>query len=174
VVDLVKRFLEHRDGIFGFILALARDREAAEEVFQEVGLAVVQEFGRGTDVQRFLPWVHEIARRRVAAHFRRVARGPELATPASLEDVVSQAFEEHAGSARAVAARQEYLKLCLEELPPTQRAMIEQHYTERAPIARIAESLAWSAGAVKVALWKARRRLEACIDGKVEAARHGE
>lgn len=173
-MDLVKRFLEHRDGIFGFILTLTRDREAAEEVFQEVGLAVVQESGRGTSVERFLPWVHEMARRRIAAHFRRGARRPEVPAPASLDDVVSQAFEEHAGNARAVVARQEYLKLCLEELPPTQRTMIDQHYTGRLPIARIAESLAWTAGAVKVALWKARRRLEACIDGKMEAARHAD
>ena len=72
--DLVKLLLEHRDGLLGYVLALTRDRAAAEEVFQEVGLAVVEEAGRATRVAKFLPWVHEMIRRRVAEHFRKNSR----------------------------------------------------------------------------------------------------
>jgi RNA polymerase sigma-70 factor (ECF subfamily) len=165
--DLVRLLLEHRDGILGFIFALTRDREAAEEVFQEVGLAVVEEAGRKAEVQRFLPWVHELARRRVAEFFRKKARRRAFERLDSLDDVVAQAFQENAAEIKAHLLRQDYLAECLEELAPTQRQMVEQRYRDRAPIRDIAESLAWTDGAVKVALWKARRRLKECVDGKM-------
>ena len=79
--DLVRQLLEHRDGLFGFILALTHDREAAEEVFQEVGLAVVEEAGKGTQVQRFLAWAHEMARRRIAEYYRKSSRRRSLGSP---------------------------------------------------------------------------------------------
>jgi RNA polymerase sigma-70 factor (ECF subfamily) len=165
--DLVKTLLEQRDGLFGFILALTHDRGAAEEIFQEVGLAVVEEANRKTEVERFLPWVHEIARRRVAEHFRKSSRRDAIERSESLDEVVAQAFEESAGDPKASLARQESLSECLEELPSTQREMIEQRYRDRASLRDIAASLSWTDGAVKVALWKARRRLEDCVDGKL-------
>ncbi len=165
--DLVRMLLEHRDGIFGFTLALTRDREAAEEVFQEVGLAVVEEANRRTAVERFLPWVHELARRRVAEHFRKRSRRSGIERAESLDEVVARAFEENAGDPAALHARREYLAECVEELPPTQREMIERRYRDLASVRDIAGSLSWTDGAVKVALWKARRRLAACVDGKL-------
>ncbi len=165
--DLVRVFLEHRDGLFGFLLALTHDREAAEDVFQEVGLAVVEEANRGTAVERFLPWVHELARRRAAEHFRKRARRNAVERSESLDDVVAQAFEENAGNPKAFLDRQGYLSECMEELPPTQREMIERRYRDRSSVRDIAASLSWTGGAVKVALWKVRRRLADCVDGKM-------
>ena len=165
--DLVKLFLEHRDGVFGYVLALTRDRAAAEEVFQEIGLAVVEEAGKGAEVLRFLPWVHEMARRRVAEHFRKNARRNAFARLDSLDEVVGQAFEENAPGLDERARRQDCLSECLDELPDTQREMVEQRYRERASILQIARSHDWTEGAVKVALWKARRRLEGCVESKM-------
>lgn len=169
-VDLVKSLLEHREGLFGFVMALTHDRDAAEEVFQEVGLAIVEEARRGTPVQKFLPWVHEMARRRVAEHFRKRARGRSIARLDSLDDAVSLAFQECLTDPRAGGERQGFLEECLEELPPTQREMIDRRYRDRDSIGSIARALEWTEGAVKVALWKVRRRLEGCIEGKLGGA----
>jgi len=168
--DLVKLFLERRDGVLGYVLALTRDRAAAEEIFQEIGLAVVEEAGKGSAVERFVPWVHEIARRRVAEHFRKTARRREVARLESLDEVVGQAFEENACSAEERGRRHDTLGECLDELPATQREMIERRYRQEATIPQIARSMDWSEGAVKVALWKARRRLEGCVESRMEEA----
>ncbi|MBI4566509.1 MAG: sigma-70 family RNA polymerase sigma factor [Planctomycetes bacterium] len=169
--DLVKLLLEHRDGLFGFILALTRDREAAEEVFQEVSLAVVEESNRRTHVAQFLPWVHEIARRRVAEHFRKNARRNAIERRESLDDVVGQAFEENVTDVHAHLRRQDYLDQCTEEPPHMQRQMIRKRYRDRASIKKIAEAFDWTKEAVKVSLWNARRRLAACIDEKMRLPR---
>lgn len=169
--NLIKLLLEHRDGIFGFILALTHDREAAEEVFQVVGLAVVEEANQGAEVTHFLPWVHELARRRVAEHFRKSARWKSMARADSMDEAVGQAFEENAADSETILLRQEHLTRCLEELPPAQRQMIEQRYQDKATIRSIAEALDWTDGAVKVALWKVRRRLAGCIDDRMAPSR---
>ena len=164
--DLVKLLLEHRDGLFGYLLALTRDRAAAEEVFQEVGLAVVEEAGRGARVAKFLPWVHEMARRRVAGYFRKSSRRA-FARLDSLDEIVGVAFEENETSVDARLRREDCLTECLDELPGTQREMVDRRYRDEASIPEIARALDWTEGAVKVALWKTRRRLEGCVEGKM-------
>ena len=64
-------FLKTRQTLLGFIFALTRDHEVAEEVFQEVALAILQEASKGIVVERFLPWAREIVRRRVASFYLR-------------------------------------------------------------------------------------------------------
>ena len=159
--------LEHRDGLVGFTLALTHDREAAEEIFQEVGLAVVEESKKGTAVAKFLPWAHELIRRRVAEHYRKRAR----VRAETLDEAVAQAFVENPLDASLHGQRQDHLGDCLEHLSPVQRRMIEGRYRDRAPIREIARGVDWTEGAVKVALWKARRQLARCIEGKLGGGR---
>jgi RNA polymerase sigma-70 factor (ECF subfamily) len=164
--DLVGTFLQHRDALLGFILALTHDREAAEDIFQEVGVAVVQEAGRGTKVDRFLPWVHEIARRRVAEHFRKSARQSDLDRAASLEGAVARAFEEYAADPGEIRLGQRHLEECLEGLSPAQRDLIDRRYRDHQPLREIALAAGSTEGSVKVLLWRARRMLAGCIEGK--------
>jgi len=168
--DLVRQLLEHRDGLFGFVLALTHDREAAEEIFQEVGLAVVEEAGKKTAVARFLPWVHELARRRVAEYYRRHSRRRAMEQSEPLEAIVSQAFQEGAGDPTAVSARQGHLEDCLDELPEAQRELIARRYREHSPLKEIADAARSTEGSIKVLLWRARRQLARCIEGKMSSA----
>jgi len=74
--ELAKSLLENRRAIFGFVFALTRDFEAAEEVFQEVSLAILDEAARGTQPEDFLAWSRELARHRVADFYRARRRAP--------------------------------------------------------------------------------------------------
>src|SRR5436190_2271776 len=165
--DLIRQLLEHRDGLFGFVLALTHDREAAEEIFQEVGLAVVEESAKKTDVLRFLPWVHELARRRVAEYYRRSSRRRALEHSEPLDEAVSLAFQEGAADPAALNLRQEHLETCLEDLAPAQRTLIERRYRDHTPLRDIAERTDSTEGSIKVLLWRARRQLARCIEGKM-------
>ena len=172
--DLARQLLEHRDGLFGFVLALTRDREAAEEIFQEVGLAMVEEGMRGTQVLRFLPWAHEMIRRRTAEYYRKSSRRRTFEHSEPLDEAVALAFQEHAADPAALRQRKDHLEECLEELPPAQRAMIEKRYRDRLPLNKVAAAVAWTLGSVKVGLWKARRQLGRCIEGKMASVGGGD
>jgi RNA polymerase sigma-70 factor (ECF subfamily) len=171
--DLVRQLLEQRDGLFGFILALTRDREAAEEIFQEVGLAVVEESTKKADVSRFLPWVHELARRRVAEFYRRRSRRRAMEQSEPLDDAVSLAFQENAADPAAIGLRQQHLESCLDDLSPEQRTLIERRYRDHAPLREIASKASSTEGTIKVLLWRVRRQLARCIEGKMSSAGGG-
>jgi RNA polymerase sigma-70 factor (ECF subfamily) len=171
--DLTRKFLEHRDGLLGFILALTHDREAAEEIFQETGLAIVQEAGRGTRVDLFLPWAHEIARRRVAEYFRKHARRSSIEHAAVVDEAVSLAFEENAADPLVLQGSRKHLEDCLEGLSKDQKTLLDRRYRDRAPLRDIARDADITEGSVKVLLWRLRRQLARCIEGKINAAEEG-
>ena len=50
--QLVKQFLDHRDVILGFILALTRDHAVAEEIFQDVAMVILEEARRAIQSDR--------------------------------------------------------------------------------------------------------------------------
>lgn len=88
---LVKQLLQNRRRIFGFIYTLTRDVDTAEEIFQEVSVAVLEESSMRPDVARFLPWVCEVARHRVADYYRNRRRRPPVST--LLTEAAAEVFE---------------------------------------------------------------------------------
>lgn len=166
---LVRDLLDRRDQLLGMLLAQTRDYDVAEEVFQEMALEVVKEAGRGTQVERFLPWIREVARRRLAEYFRRRARrGAEL-LPGALVDSIGMAFEEEEVSADENRARQKALLECIERLPSRSREVVRRRYGEWLPLERVAQAVAWKVSSVKVALSRARRALMECVERKIRA-----
>lgn len=164
--DLVRDFLEHRGLILGFIYALVRNPEIAEEVFQEVGLKVVEQAGKGTAVARFLPWVREICRNAVTDHFR--ARQRTAALPDSLAAVIAQSFDEH--EPQDVAARRAHLQSCMGLLTERMRDLVTRRYRDGVPLDELASGMGWKTESVKVALSRARKALAECVHTKLREA----
>lgn len=168
--ELVKRFLENRDVILGFIYALTRDYDVAEEIFQNVAVAILQESGRPTQVNHFLAWAREVARHRVADYFRQSTRRSAIEQPAgAMIEVIAQAFAENEVAPSASQQRMKSLLACLERLSGRSRQVIEGFYRDRQSIKDLAASLAWTEGSVKVALSRARKMLADCIQVKRRA-----
>lgn len=164
--ELAKRLLENRRAIFGFVFALTRDLAAAEEIFQEVSLAILDEAARGTRPENFLAWTRELARHRVADFYRARGRDP-LPLSESMVDAVSLSFDEGDLQPEAMQARRTSLLECLARLPARARELVEQRYRDRRSPAQIAAAVGWKLSAVHVALSKARRTLAACVESRL-------
>ena len=160
----VKELLEQRRLVFGFIYALTRDVDAAEEVFQDLSVAILEEGARGTAVDRFLPWALGIARHRVSDFYRR--RGRRQPVPDVMAETVVDVFEQNAESREDAALRVRGLLDCVDHLPPRQRQMLELRYRDRKPVAKVASDVGWKPDAVKVALSKIRKALLHCLRDK--------
>ena len=93
--ELVRKFLENRETILGFIFALTRDHAAAEEVFQEVALVILEEAGKEAAIGNFLAWAREVARRRARDYFRKKSKLQWEPLDEPLEEMVAQAFSEN-------------------------------------------------------------------------------
>ena len=165
---ITRDFLQHRQALLGFIFALTRDQIAAEEVFQEVALAILEEAASGTKVDPFLPWAREIARRRVLEYYRKSSRR-EAVTPLSdaMIELVGRSFEENEEAPEQDSRRLSCLRECLEKLPARARQVIDLRYNVQLGIDRIAHSLAWQAGSIHVLLARTRKTLADCVRGKL-------
>src|SRR5947209_3246695 len=139
---LVKQFLEQRDVILGFILALTRDYDAAEEVLQEVALVILEEAGKQTVVGHFPSWAQGIARRRVADYYRKRNRRHAVEELAgSMTEVVCQAFAENEELLDRHQDRMKALMRCLTRLTGRSRDVIVGFYQRRQSIQQLAEAL---------------------------------
>jgi len=172
--ELVKRFLENRDVILSFIYALTRDYDAAEEIFQNVAVAILQESSRPARIDNFLGWAREVARHRVADYYRQQARRSAHEQPASgMIDVIAQAFAENEITASASHLRMKSLLECLERLTGRSRTLIEGFYRDRKSLRDLALLLDWKENSVKVALSRARKVLADCIALRVHVGEAG-
>ena len=72
----------HKSRIFAHIMKLVRDRELAEDVFQETFFKVIRSLKGGfyNEEDKFLPWVMRISRNMIIDHFRRTARVRTIST----------------------------------------------------------------------------------------------
>lgn len=164
--------LKYRQDLLGYIFALTRDYEIAEEIFQEVALVILNEAATGRKVRKFSAWAREIARRRVANFFRgNPRRSKTQPLEESMVESISSAFDEEAAEGSASdGLRLKFLRQCLEKLSRRAREAIDCRYRDRMQIAQIAAAMGWQVTAVNTALSKAKGSLAQCIGRKLRSA----
>jgi len=159
---LARLLLEHRDALFGYIIALVRNWSVAEELFQEVSLVVLEKGREGVTVERFGAWAREIARRMVLNYWKTTSRTRLILSDAAI-DSLDRAF--HARDEEAESRRHDRLlslRQCLKSLPEHLQRVVELRYHEALPLSQIARRLNRSAGSVQVALSRVRMKLLEC------------
>jgi RNA polymerase sigma-70 factor (ECF subfamily) len=98
-------YRRHRAALYRYVLRLSPTRADAEEIFQEVWMAVIQGRTRYVPTARFATFLFSIAHRRVADRLRQAARRPTGAMPEDVRDAgpTPLAQIENAALAQALA-----------------------------------------------------------------------
>ncbi len=162
--DLARQFVQHRDTLYGYVFALTRDHNAAEDILQDIGVSILTEAQRGTDPANFIPWARGLARHRVADHYRRQStRNRHEIHLEKFADAVDLAFSEQAPTPADNHCRLKLLRECLDRLTDRVRTIIDLRYSGQKSIDEIASSLSWTPASIKVALSRARRALADCV-----------
>lgn len=163
--DVSLLLIEHRTALLGYLLACVRNHADAEDLFQEVSLAAIKSAGQLRTRDGFLPWVREIGRRRVLAHFRTTKRLIPT-EPALLDRLAESAAElDRTGE---VPARIVALRSCLDELPSQTRLLIRLRYEDnRRSVESIANELGRSLHAAYALLKRSRVLLHECVTRKM-------
>ncbi len=80
---------KYKQRIYSFIYSKLRDREIADDVFQDTFIKVIQTLKKGAynEKGRFVSWVMRIAHNLIIDHFRRQQRMPMYDTYDSEQDV---------------------------------------------------------------------------------------
>ena len=168
---LIKQLLALQPQFMGYLMAMTRNLDAAEEIFQNVAVAML-ETPPTDEIRDFRAWAKEVVRRQALVWLRQQGRAHQRTRPVDggLFDLVCQSLDEEEPKAE-VDARQELeaLRRCLERAPDRIRALLIQRYHGRSTFAQIASTLGGSEGAVQRALSRARLSLRDCLRGLIRA-----
>jgi RNA polymerase sigma-70 factor (ECF subfamily) len=109
-------YRRHRAPLYRFIARQLRDRGEADEIFQEVWMAVVKGRARYQPSARFVTFLFAIAHRRLADRARKAVRRPQAPMPDDAPD--PGLGPAHLAESAALGAA---LAAALAALPPEQR-----------------------------------------------------
>ena len=155
----------HRSEIMATILAMIRDYDAAEEVFQDTALEIErskEKFRKGAD---FVPWARGIARNMVRRHYAAKARQPATVPMEALEylaDVVEKESEGLAWEAERAALRR-----CMDQLPERNRRIMEMKFGENLRGRAVATRLSLSEKSIRTIICRIKEELRRCIGQQV-------
>lgn len=165
--ELYKQFfqvyVQHQRQILGFLLAAVKDSYAAEDLLQEVALALWNNFDRYDSSRPFLPWAIGVARNHMRTYFRTLSRRPKFLSLDVAENLALAMKEEE----ESLIAERAALHECLQGLSSRHRDMLFWRYEQRMPLKAIAEKLGRSLSAANMALCRIRERLLACAERAV-------
>ena len=163
--------------LFAVVLRIQRDRALAEDLLQEIYVAVWKA-AAGFDAARSQPltWLTSIARNKAIDSLRRAQAQPQLESTTRAADddderpdAVEAAPDEGPGPlellGRASDARQ--LSQCMEHLSPPQRQSVALAFFDGLSHAEVAERLREPLGTVKSWVRRALMSLKGCLERSV-------
>ncbi|HEY5630362.1 MAG TPA: sigma-70 family RNA polymerase sigma factor [Candidatus Limnocylindrales bacterium] len=172
----------HADIVYGSVMRLIHDREAAEETVQDVYLAVWRNAGQYNPAAGgLLSWVLGIARNKAIDRLRAASRRPRLVVLGETDDEREAAMERAMATGRPTRSLGEadlgpeeaatrawakaVVRAALSAMPALERQAIRLAYDEGLTQAEIAERLGWPLGTVKTRTRRALLTLRAALEG---------
>lgn len=168
--DLVAALLvRHHHALYGYILACVRNPADADDVLQNMAMAVIEAESPPQSDEDFLRWAREIARRRVL-EFQRTSGRIRSIDPQLVERLVDASawLDENEGIDNLRLA----LSNCLDQLPDRSRELLLARYgTGREDIERLAKRFKRTVASLYQALYRIRDVLRDCVDRRLEIER---
>ena len=167
---VVKGLMKDRARLIAYIYAIVRDWHLAEDLFQDVSAVAVEKYDRIADSDHLLLWARKAARNKSLEALRK-----RKYTPLTLADDVIELLD---GSWLEIDRTDtdieiDYLRSCLETLSPKARKVVNLKYVEGFSGVQIAELVGSKVHSVYVALTRAHRSLEACVQKRRLREEHG-
>ncbi len=160
-IDWQAALAQHGRWLRTIAFSRLRDREAVDEVMQEVALAISRQPTAISDNSKIAPWLYRLVTRQVLLFRRRCGRQRKL-----LQGFAERMPERTASTVDAdpldwllADERRQMIRVAVERLPQHDATVLLLKYTENWSYAQIAEHLGVSQSAVESRLHRARARL---------------
>ncbi|MDG2380648.1 MAG: sigma-70 family RNA polymerase sigma factor [Pirellulaceae bacterium] len=171
---LIKRFLQHQNDFMSYLMAITRDLSAAEEIFQNAAIVVMERSVDDEPIRDFRAWSKEIVRRQALRHLRDESKNQWMRSlEPLLLDQITRVFLEDDSSEMHAKQQSLALRQCVSESSEVHRKMLALRYEQRASFADIGQAIDRSEMAVQRSLSRLRKRLYDCVQSKLRLAEHG-
>lgn len=159
--DLVNK---HKDMVFTLALRITGNREDAEEVAQDAFVKVYRSLGTFRHHAKFTTWLYRIVYNESISALRR--KQPEMAP---LGETMLENYSEDeimtSVSALEEDEQQQLILNALDQLPPSDQALITLFYLDDRNVGEISEITGLSFSNVKVRLHRIRKKLYTILNG---------
>lgn len=160
--DLRTLIQEHQVGIWRYLRVLGCDANVAEDLTQETFLAIIEKpFDHRTPAET-AAYLRTVARNLYVTHLRRSGRMISLEEMDLVDAAWKRLTGDDSGDALMIA-----LESCLQTLGDKSRQALELRFRDRLTRADMADSLGLSEDGTKNLLQRAKKKLKACIERKL-------
>jgi RNA polymerase sigma factor (sigma-70 family) len=158
----IKELLLYQGEFMAYLMAILRDFDAAEEVFQNAAVVIVEGATAGEPIRNFRAWAKEIIRRQALYRMRQEAQQARRFRPVTPElfEAITVAFLEEDEEERCEVRA---LRQCLDKLPPHQRELLVLRYERKQSFEQIGQTRGASPGAIQRSLSRIRLALHDCV-----------
>ncbi|MEL0095354.1 MAG: sigma-70 family RNA polymerase sigma factor [Planctomycetaceae bacterium] len=172
---LIKQYLQLRGEFMGYLYAITRDAELAEEVYQNAAIVVLEKTDEAAEIRNFRAWAKEVIRRQAlhAIRARVTTKQHVLTISPQLLESISDAFIEDVSEGVVFVNRTRALKQCLADLPHDKREIVAMRYERDSSFNHISEKIGSSPSAVQRSLSRIRRMLQGCVLRRMKLMEEG-
>jgi RNA polymerase sigma-70 factor (ECF subfamily) len=167
--DASAAFLEIRERVYAYLLAVVRDRTLAEDLFQELYVALADTLEKGEAIEDLEAWCRGVARNLALRHWRS-QRTSKVVPGDNLLDLIDRAFDENTDQLGHLDQMKVALSQCRQELAPPARDLLDLRYSKDLPIAEISQATRRTPRGVITALARIREQLLECIAKRMPEA----
>lgn len=171
-MPLIQQYLQLRSEFMGYLYAMTRDAELAEEIYQNAAVVVIEMAKQSETIRNFRAWAKEVVRRQALHAIRAkaaTARHGRAMSPKLLE-AVSDVFTQDESEGSFVRDEAGALRQCLDGLPADKRELVAMRYERDSSFDQIAVQTGSTAAAIQRAVSRIRKMLHACIQRRLQLA----
>lgn len=186
--DLIKQYISgnsqclevlinrYKNRVFSYIMLVVKDRELAEDIFQDTFIKVVRSLDSGSykDGGKFCPWVMRIAHNLIIDFYRRDKHLPTISGDDGESCIFNTIgiFDSNIEDKYLAKQSHDDLKSLIELLPDEQRAIIKYRYVYDMSFKEIAEytgvSINTALGRMRYALINLRKMMNVTVEEDAE------
>jgi RNA polymerase sigma factor (sigma-70 family) len=166
---LIKQLLRHQALFMGYLVAMTRDLGAAEEIFQNVAVVVLEQ-GPKEPIRDFQAWAKEIVRRQALYYLREKSQARQRSMAPELLEGISLTLDAEPWGTEGPPKERDALAQCLKTLPPRSRRIMALRYEKRQSFEEIGTVLESSAQAIQRTISRIRQSLHDCVRSRLQAA----
>jgi RNA polymerase sigma-70 factor, ECF subfamily len=164
-VQLITR---HQSELYGYIYAVVRNWEDADDLCQSVCLVLWSKFESFRPGTSFFSWARQIARIKIS-DFWRHKQSPSYVVENLIDSLAESNAEPHGADAEVYLAA---LRRCREKLTAEDEELLQLRYVEEFSIVEIADQLRRLRQSVSRSLNRVRRWLLECIQMELAKQEH--
>lgn len=158
----------HKDRIYGYIMMVMKDRQLADDVFQDAFVKVINTLKAGSyrEEGKFLQWVMRIAHNLMIDHFRRAKRMPKFNSSREDFDIFDTIREKSDSVEQKMIKEQIHqdVRKLIEYLPEEQKEVLKMRHYAKMSFKDIAEvtdvSINTALGRMRYALINLRKMIK--------------